>query len=936
MAPFLGSSVAVSGDLSDPRFRIPGKMPIKRAGHRLTVEGVTVDQKGAPPAEGNGDDVARLVALTERQHDLWALLRDAADEDTRNRLFDELSANREELGKLKEKVSAEVDHRHAVAPAAAPEAEGPRTIGEELRAKIVTPDQVAPATPPPPPPPPGQPPVVIEAREVEQRSEEPIPAEPHAREPVAPEPHAPEPHAPEPATEEPAATIEPIPDESATYPGSAQVAEDAETATTDAPAPAKMPVAGQRELAPEETPFSSREADLAATRARQETAVPKRMPVPVDEPMPEPQPTIPTSYPSPQQKPEPEVPRRSARPEDRLAAAHATLQELERVRPKHARSFPVFAVVVAVVAVAAVAWMLFFWRSDGTDGGEAPATTTTVAAASAASPTGQIRAVLDGLGLSVIAVEERSGTIYLTGAVATAEDQAAAIGAATALAGGSPLDTSGLVVATTESDVRLVALQAIADAGYDRINVTVLGGVATLTGVTPDGGVSGLVAVVGDVPGIGQVVDMTEASDRADVLNSELQRITSVTPLIFASGQTDLNALQERILDSVAEAIEAYPGPIVTVVGFTDSAGTEEGNFQVSLTRAENVTAYLVGQGIESERLVVDARGESSSSGSSEVAGLERRVEFEVGYSVTVGANVSLRIGIVAPSAKDDLAFTQSIVDAANVIAEERSGVEIAITDNTFVTEDAAEAIRTYAAEGYDLVLAHGSQYGTSLVDIAAEYPETAFAWGTAAETFGLSNVSSYAVASDEGGYVMGVVAALLSESDVIGVVGPLEVGDAQLFVDGFRNGVLTTNPGAAIPVTYTGSFSDVALAAEAAGAHIEDGADVLTGTAQMVVGAVGVAAENDALWFGTQSNQTPLAPDLVVASQVYHWEVVLRQIISGIDSGTLGGEIYTIDLANGGIIIEYNEGFDLPDEVRDTADDTIASIIIGDTTSGV
>jgi basic membrane protein A len=274
-------------------------------------------------------------------------------------------------------------------------------------------------------------------------------------------------------------------------------------------------------------------------------------------------------------------------------------------------------------------------------------------------------------------------------------------------------------------------------------------------------------------------------------------------------------------------------------------------------------------------------------------------------------------------------------VDAANVVASEREGVAVDITDGLFVTDDAAAAMRSYAAEGYDLVIAHGSQYGTSLVDIANDFPSTAFAWGTAADTFGLPNVSSYEVASDEGGFVMGVVGALLTESGAIGVVGPLEVGDAQLFVDGFRNGVLATDATAQVSTTYTGSFSDVALAAEAATAHIEAGADVLTGTAQMVVGAVGVAADNDALWFGTQSDQAELAPDLVVASQVYHWEVVLRQIISGIDAGSLGGETYTINLANGGIIIEYNDGYELSDAIRSTADDTIAGIITGTIATG-
>jgi basic membrane protein A len=581
--------------------------------------------------------------------------------------------------------------------------------------------------------------------------------------------------------------------------------------------------------------------------------------------------------------------------------------------------------------------MVFFWRSDNpAPSGESAGTTTTTPVAGDQSPTTAIRSVLDGLGLSMVAIEERSGTLVLIGTVPSDRDRTAAIGATEALAGGTPVDSTGLTVGASDDEIRTSALQAVADAGYDRINVVVAGGVATLTGVTPDDGPDGLVATVLSVSGIDQVVDLTEDADRAVALDAELKRIIAVTPLVFASGQTNLNALQERILDSVAEAIQAYPGPLVTVVGYTDSAGSEAGNLQVSLIRAENVRDYLLAKGVSAARLLVDARGESTSSGSDAVAGLERRVEFEVGYSVAAGAGAQFRIGIVAPSARDDLAFTQSIVDAADVVAAEQEGVEIDITDNAFVTEEAAAAIRAYAAAGYDLVIAHGSQYGTSLVDIADDFPATAFAWGTAADTFGLPNVSAYEVASDEGGFVLGVVSALLSDSGVIGVVGPLEVGDAQLFVDGFRNGVLATDGAAQVPTTYTGSFSDMTLAAEAATAHIAAGADVLTGTAQMVVGAIQVAGENDALWFGTQSDQAELAPELVVASQVYRWEVVLRQIIAGIESGSLGGETYTINLANGGITIEYNDGYDLSDAVRDTADDTITEIITGTITTGV
>ena len=302
--------------------------------------------------------------------------------------------------------------------------------------------------------------------------------------------------------------------------------------------------------------------------------------------------------------------------------------------------------------------------------------------------------------------------------------------------------------------------------------------------------------------------------------------------------------------------------------------------------------------------------------------------------TTTAAAAEPFRIAIVAPSASNDLAFTQSIVDAVNVIKDEMGNVEVQVTDGTFVVDDAAAAIRAYADDGVDLVIAHGSQYGGSLQEIAPDFPDTAFAWGTAADTFGLANVFAYEAASDEGGYVMGVMAAALSESGTIGIVGPVEVGDAKLYVDGFKAGVLAQDPAANVLVNYTDSFSDVALASEAAQAQAANGADVMSGTAQMVVGAVTVASDANILWFGTQANQTSLAPDIVVASQVYHWEVALRDIIAKIEAGTLGGEIYKIDLANGGEVIEYNEAFAVPADVKQLGDDTIAGIIDGSITT--
>ena len=186
---------------------------------------------------------------------------------------------------------------------------------------------------------------------------------------------------------------------------------------------------------------------------------------------------------------------------------------------------------------------------------------------------------------------------------------------------------------------------------------------------------------------------------------------------------------------------------------------------------------------------------------------------------------------------------------------------------------------------------------------------------------------------AEEGGYVGGVMAAKLSESGVIGVVGPIETGDAKLYVDGFAAGVAATDAGAKVNTNWIGSFSDVALASEAAQTHIGAGADVLTGTAQMVVGAIGVAEGEGVLWFGTQSSQTSLAPSIVVANQVYHWEVVLKEMLELIEDGTLGGQSFELTLANGGLEMEINDDFAMSGDVKDAAEAAIDGIVDGSIT---
>ena len=297
----------------------------------------------------------------------------------------------------------------------------------------------------------------------------------------------------------------------------------------------------------------------------------------------------------------------------------------------------------------------------------------------------------------------------------------------------------------------------------------------------------------------------------------------------------------------------------------------------------------------------------------------------------------ALKVALIAPSATNDLAFTQSMYSALKSL-QASENLTISVSANEYVVSDAASIIREYASEGYNLVIAHGSQYGSTIEQLAPQFPKVSFAWGTAGATFGLKNVFAYEASSNEGGYVQGYMAALLSKSKVLGICGPIATGDAKLYVDGFAAGAAAAAKANKFKVTahevYTGSFSDDSLMATCAKTFVQgDKADVLTGSSQSVVGAIGVAKSDHLAWFGTQWNQSTLAPQNVVSSQVYNWDPILLQMFTAIRGGTLGGATYVIGLGNNGERIQFNSGYKLSPAVKAQGEKLIGEITDGDIT---
>jgi basic membrane protein A len=287
------------------------------------------------------------------------------------------------------------------------------------------------------------------------------------------------------------------------------------------------------------------------------------------------------------------------------------------------------------------------------------------------------------------------------------------------------------------------------------------------------------------------------------------------------------------------------------------------------------------------------------------------------------------------PSSTTDLAWSQSIYGALVNVQQQLGGkemLEIAYTEGMFDVTKAAEALRDYAEQGYNLVIAHGTQYGTSLFELAKDFPDTAFAWGTATDTGeskGLKNVFAYEARAEEGGYVNGVMAGLMTKSKTVGVVGPVAAGDALLYINGFQQGVVAANKDAKVVIAYTGSFGDTAKAAETAKTQIAAGADVLTGSAQQVVGAIDAIKAAKGFWFGTQSDQSGNWPETVVTSQVFNWSPVIGRMIESSLTGKKGGVAFELSLANGGLKIVYGK-VEVPADVKAAADKAIQDIISG------
>lgn len=267
-----------------------------------------------------------------------------------------------------------------------------------------------------------------------------------------------------------------------------------------------------------------------------------------------------------------------------------------------------------------------------------------------------------------------------------------------------------------------------------------------------------------------------------------------------------------------------------------------------------------------------------------------------------------IKVALILPGRKDDVSWNQAAFDGINqAVKEAKVQVELTVVEQVYDPVDIEPALRDYAKQGYNLVIGHGFQFQEPIIKVATEFPNVNFAIGTGYKL--AENVGVYDVKLEQGGYLMGLVAGSLTESNLVGAVGGVDVSEIHRGHVAFLLGAQKVNPDVKVLNTFVGDFNDLAGAKEAALSQINAGADLLWQSGDGVgIAVLGACQEKNTNCMGNVVDQKSLAPNNVIASFVYHWSSVYTQMINETADDTFGNKKYWVELANDGVSVEYND----------------------------
>lgn len=210
----------------------------------------------------------------------------------------------------------------------------------------------------------------------------------------------------------------------------------------------------------------------------------------------------------------------------------------------------------------------------------------------------------------------------------------------------------------------------------------------------------------------------------------------------------------------------------------------------------------------------------------------------------------------------------------------------------------------------YGLIICVGFDQADALQKVAAEYPKQKF--GIIDMVVDQPNVASYVSEEQQGSFLVGALVGLIKKNNAIpgltnqnvsGVIGGMDIPLIHKFVAGYMAGARYVNPGMKVYYDYVGDWSDPTTAKQMADTMYNRGADIIYQAAGgSGLGVFRAAEEKNLYAIGVNSNQNHISPDHIVASMLKRVDNACFQAVQSVVDGTFKPGVHTLGVAEGGI----------------------------------
>lgn len=265
--------------------------------------------------------------------------------------------------------------------------------------------------------------------------------------------------------------------------------------------------------------------------------------------------------------------------------------------------------------------------------------------------------------------------------------------------------------------------------------------------------------------------------------------------------------------------------------------------------------------------------------------------------------------------------------DQGRIKMAEALGVETAFSELVAEGPDSARVIRDYAEKGYSPIFATSFGYMDSVIEVAADYPDTVFEHATGYKT--ADNVGIYDGRGYQGWYLAGIVAGSMTESNKLGYVAPYPIPEVVRNMNAFALGARSVNPEATVTPIWIFSWFDPPKERDAAQALYDSGIDVIARESDSVEPDK-LAQEKGVYAIGYNAISEDVAPDAVLTAPIWNWDVYYTQAVQDVMDGAWTSEPVWWGMAEGLLDLAPIAEF-VPQDVKDLVEAEKARIMSGE-----